>query len=345
MKFSKLLFIGSLGFLSLSSCSDSDDGATVDGGYEATADLYATSHNDGNVTKYDLITGKVTTFMTTSTDAEGIYYSADDDSFTQASRSAALNTSLETYLSVSDLAEASVNLESSFTSSNDLKSPRDLAVNGNIYVVSDNSDVDGLDVTKDGRFFIYTRSADKFTLRNVVTVDFKVWGIEFVGNDLYAVVDTTNKLAVFANFTASNTADASITATKTIAIEGIIRTHGLDFDGNTMVMTDIGDASSDVDGGIQVIADFATKFNATAEGGTLALAQQSRIAGAATLLGNPVNVVYDADADMVYVAELANGGGRVLAFQQVSTSGQANAAPFTNNQLKGVSSLYLHTAK
>ncbi len=343
MKISKLLFLGVLGSFTFASCSSDDDNNTdIDNGDTDTADLYATNHSDGNVTKYNLVTGEATTFVTGSSDAEGIYYSPEDDSFTQASRSAALNTSLDTYLDVNTLStDLSINIDAAFSSSADLESPRDLAVNGNTYVVSDNADVDGDDTTADGRFFIYTRTNGDFTLRNVVTVDFKVWGIEFVGNDLYAIVDTTNELAVFTNFTAINTTDAIISASKTIAVEGIVRTHGLDYDGGTMILTDIGAASSDNDGAFHIITDFDSKFDGVADGEMLAVSSQSRVEGAATFLGNPVNVVYDADSDTVFVAELANGGGRVLSFENASSaSGEVN--PAINNNLSGVSSLYFY---
>jgi len=59
-------------------------------------------------------------------------------------------------------------------------------------------------------------------------------------------------------------------------------------------------------------------------------------------LGNPVNVVYDAESDVVYVAELANGGGRVLSFNSVSENTGGNVAPVINNVLPGVSSLFLY---
>ena len=58
------------------------------------------------------------------------------------------------------------------------------------------------------------------TLRNTVSVDFNVWGIEFDDDRLYAVVDNTNMLASFDNFL-SNSGDGMVEATKMIALEGI----------------------------------------------------------------------------------------------------------------------------
>ena len=336
MNISKFLFAGALGFLTLTSCSDDDDdntGTVIVG----TADLYATSHADGNVTKYDLLRGGSTVYTTAATDAEGIYYSPDDDGFTIAARGAT-QTSLQSYFGISDFIEATVDLNVDITGPSALQSPRDLAVNGNIYVVSDNAN-------DDGRFFVFEKDGDSFELRNIVTVEFAVWGIEFVGDDLYAVVDSSSDLAVFTNFASSNMTDATVTASKRITVEGIVRTHGLDFDGDTMIMTDIAAASGgdfDTDGAFHVISDFESKFDAVENGGTLSVTNQIRYEGSATLLGNPVNVVYDADTDAVYVAELANGGGQVLAYGNVSTAGGGNVAPSSAASLAGVSSLYLY---
>jgi len=321
------------------SCSDDDNIGENPVETSGTAHLYATSHN-GTVTRYDINSSKKMTYKTSSEDAEGIYYDGGDDSFTIASRS---STSLESYLGIDGLETGlDVNIDIDLSSSSDLQSPRDIAVNGNIYVVADNADVDGDDTTADGRFFIYTKTSFGFQLRNVVTVDFKVWGIEFVGNDLYAVVDTTNKLAVFSNFSSAYMTDTEASATKTIEVEGIVRTHGLDYDEGTMVMTDIGDAASDSDGAFHVITNFDNKFNATMDGGMIAIDDQMRISGGNTKLGNPVNVAYDANYNAVFIAEVANGGGRVLAFTEARSS-SGNKSPKMNKSLAGASAVYFYT--
>ena len=338
MNTGKYLILGVLGALTFTSCSndDTDDKIPMN---EMSANLYATSHADGNVTQYDLTNNTMTTITTSASDAEGIYVSPEDDSFTIAARGAT-QTSVQAYVGISDLIRSAVNLTVSFSGPSILQNPRDIAVSGNFYVVADSENSGA------GRFFVFEKSNGSFTLSRTITTDFSVWGIEFVGNDLYAVVDMSNELAVFTNFLASNTANATVSASKRVAIEGIARTHGIAFDGGTMIMSDIAAASGDnaaTDGGFHVITDFMSKFNAVADGETLTADQQIRYAGAATLLGNPVNVEYDADSDTVYVAELANGGGRVLAFTAVSTAGGGNATPAVNNSLAGVSSLYFYS--
>ena len=156
------------------------------------------------------------------------------------------------------------------------------------------------------------------------------------------MVDKTNQLAVFANFTASNTADATVSATKRIAIEGIVRTHGLAYDNGTMILTDVGDAASDTDGGFHIISNFDTKFSGVSDGGVLTVAgNQTRVAGSSTSLGNPVAAEYDAASNTVFIAEAANGGGKVLAFSNADAGG--NLTPSVNNNLSKASSLYFYS--
>ena len=108
-------------------------------------------------------------------------------------------------------------------------------------MVSDNTDLDEDEVTPEGRIFVYTKNESGFTLRNVVTTKFKVWGLTFVGDDLYAAVDETNKIAVYRNFISTNNLNRIITADKIVGIQGLVRSHGLDFENGTMVLSDIGE--------------------------------------------------------------------------------------------------------
>jgi hypothetical protein len=335
MKTLKSIFLSAIVVFAFAACSSDDDGAPADPTPDGKAELYASNNSNGNITKYDVkdrdnVTSS--TFLTLSLDSEGIYYDAESDEVTQASRSL---FQLNTYAGIS-VATPGVLIEASFSSSADLQSPRDLAVNGNFYVVADNANAEG-------RFFVYTRTGDGFTLRNVITVNFEVWGITFVGNDLYAVVDNTSDLAVFTNFL-SNSTTTTLEASKRITIEGIVRTHGIAFDGGTMILTDIGAATgpgADTDGAIHVIANFQSKFDAVANGGTMAVAgNQIRIEGSNTFLGNPVAAEFDAESNTIFIAERANAGGRVLAFTNFEAGG--NITPSMNMMLSGASSLYFH---
>lgn len=319
------------------SCSDDDSNNNGDDG---TISLFASNNSDGNITVYDVtssqsITSK--TLITTSTAADGVYYNSSTESVFQASRS---GNNLEGFMDVDDLVSGSV-INVGVTGTSDMMSPREVAVNGNLFVVADNADVDGDTNTPDGRLYVYTMSNGSFSLRNVITTNFKLWGITFNGNDLYAVVDATNELAIFTNFL-SNTSTTTLSASKRIVIEGIVRTHGITYDAGSdfLVMTDIAEAlNGQDDGGFHVIENFTNKLNATSNGGTLALSSQTRVAGSSTLLGNPVDVAYDADSQTVYIAEAGNGGGRILAFNNIGAGG--NLTPFFNSALASASSVYL----
>lgn len=301
------------------------------------AKLYATTHG-GEVRQYDINTGQVTTFSLMSSDAEGVYF--EDDSFTVVSR---IPGRLETYNQIG-IYEAGnrIELEADILGSVHLQSPRDLAVSENYFVVSDNTDLDLDETTSEGRIFIYVKNENGFQLRNVVTTRFKVWGLDFIGQDLYAAVDETNKIAVFRNFLSTNAINGTITANKIIAFQGLVRSHGLDYENGTMVLSDIGEPESKTDGGLHIIENFDEKFNSAPNGGFIESDQQLRIAGNNTLLGNPVNIIYDNAYNVIFVAEAANNGGRVLAFNN-ATSVSGNISPDLQYQLPGVSSVFYYT--
>ena len=322
--FALVLFGAVLGF---TSCSDDDE--VVDGRFDRS-ELYATSNSSGDITIYDFSDSEeveVTTLNTGSSDNEGIQYNPSTNELYFNSRSDfGLYRIGDLEDQIDGLSGAALN---EVMGSADFDSPRALAISGNTIVVSDEGD---------DTLYVYDRTDTGVTLRNEFDVDFELWGVEFVGNDLYAVVDQTSDIAIFSNFL-SNSTNGDLEPTKRITIEGIVRTHGLAYsaDDNVMILTDIGDAGSASDGGLHVISDPLTKINAVADGGTLAVANnQVRIAGAATLLGNPVDVTYDDETETIFVAEKANGGGRILGFN-VAASG--NEAPIINNMLAGASSV------
>ena len=288
-------------------------------------ELYITSTADGNITKYSVTGDSTVTFTTPSTAAEGIFYDAGSDLLIQASRS---NLQLEAYSDISTYS-ADASLTTSFTSAAELESPRELAVNGNTYVVSDNGT---------NKFYVYSKSGTSFSLVNTVNIPFAVWGITFKGNDLYAVVDKSNDLAVFYDFE-NNAVDGNLAPSKRVSIEGIVRTHGITYDGtdDVLVMTDIGDAANATDdGGFHVINDFSSKFEALSDGEVLTLDMQIRVAGASTGLGNPIDVAYDSQENAIYISEVGNG--TVLGFSSFGDGG--NIAPSLTLNVAGASSIY-----
>ncbi len=289
------------------------------------AELYVTNNTDGNITKYDLTAGTSITLETASTAAEGIYYDPTADVVYQASRTA---LRIDAYSDVSTFME-NASAGESFSSSADLASPREMAVSGDYFVVSDNGS---------NTFFVYQKSGDSFSLANTFTLPFPLWGITFRGKDLYAVVDTTSDMVIFYDFF-SNTTDGPLTPSKRITVEGLIRTHGITYDSadDVLVLTDIGDAANATDdGAFLVVNDFAGKIDLLSDGDILTKSHQIRIEGSNTLMGNPIDVAYDSETNAVYISEIGNG--KVLGFTGFSAGG--NIAPSFQADLSMASSLY-----
>ncbi|MDP5061757.1 MAG: hypothetical protein NWP64_07550 [Maribacter sp.] len=309
--------------------SDETDGNKGDSSDARATRLYVTSTANGNVSVYNG-TGVLTKNITTGSDAtEGIYYNAMNDALIQASRSGMALEYYGSFAAVTDLA----NIVADFAGGAELASPREIAVFGNKVVVSSNTE---------NKFYVYEYNGSSFSLLNTFDAGFNTWGITFMGNTLLAVVDSTSDLAVYDNFLTAFSADGAITPTKRITVDGIVRTHGIDYSeaDDVLVMTDIGDAAdANTDGGFQVTQDFAGKLAALDNGGTLALSDQTRVAGSLTEMGNPIDVAYDHKTKTVFIAEIGNG--KVLAFSDaLNTNG--NVAPAISNDLMSAASLYLY---
>ncbi|MGV3459549.1 MAG: hypothetical protein ACO1N9_03740 [Flavobacterium sp.] len=332
--------LGALAGLAIftTSCSDDDnDNNTTP--QPQTVELYTSSNNSGKVSVTDVsgLDGEVHSFTVAEvTDADGIYYDHVSDQIIQASRTQnRLNIFGPVQSAIDNDATTLTFVDNS--SNADFSNPREIAVSGNtVYVAQDQSDANGLT----NKIVAYTRSGNTFTRIKSFTVDFKLWGIHADGNNLWAVVDNTGQIAKFENILSN--ADGAIFPTKRVTIEGLTRTHGITYAANTdtMILTDIGDALIDSDGGIIVIEDFTTVFGNTASGGTIVIGAQNRIYGTNTSLGNPVDVAYDSVSERIYVAERLNGGGRVLTFARPQSSSQ-NAAPIHSRLEPGVSAVYL----
>lgn len=325
--------------LLLISCTNEDDG----GGsgdpvpLPILATVYATSNTNKAIAVYDFTPNGIalSSVLTGSDDNEGIFYDGEADELTVVSRTQSV---INTFSNVENTGNNNT-LNLFLSSDSVLESPRDIAVLDNVYIVSDNADVDGDPNTDDGRFFVFLRDANGYTLRNIVTVNYAVWGIELIGNDLYTVVDKTSDVAVLKNFISTYTTDVTATPDKQITIEGITRTHGIAENGGFVVLTDIGDAANESDGGFNFINGFVAKFDATPNGETLAFAgNQVRVSGALTQLGNPVAVEYESTSQTVFIAERANDGGKVLFFNEFGAGG--NITPTLSSPFAGASSLY-----
>ena len=117
--------------------------------------------------------------------------------------------------------------------------------------------------------------------------------------------------------------------------------HGITYDlaSRTLIVSDVGDAGSDSDGALHVLDyDFEDRGQIGNPFGT-PIRARATYAGANTMLGNPVDIAGSNDG--VFVAEKANGGGKVLRFAGVlSASGVQNVAPAAvNSTVQGAESV------
>ncbi len=325
------LFCSAFGFVS---CSNDDNS----GGNQNTQrlELFTSSNTSGTITYTDLLATMpmARTFAVGSVDADGIYYYNDRDEVIIASRT---NNRLEAYGNFRNTISTpatSLTMTASSTTG-DFTNAREIAVDGSrVVVVQDQAEING-NVNK---LLVYQRTSSGFTLEKTFTIGFKLWGIAIENGNLYAVVDLTGDIAVFNSIFSKPT--GTLVADKRVSIEGLTRTHGIAYSNNVMVLTDVGLATSATDGGIVVIENFNTVFSSTASGGTIALSNQKRIYGPNSLLGNPVDVSYDKQANKIYIAERLNGGGQVLSFAY-PTAPQADATPLTARLEPGVTGIYL----
>lgn len=296
--------------------------------------LFTTSNTTGKVSVIDLNTNMSNSFTVASVDADGAYYFSDSDDFILASRT---NNRVESYGDVMGaVAMNSPELSLTAMSTSDFTNAREIAVSGDKVVVTQDQSAANNNTNK---LIVYQKTASGFTLLNSYTVNFKTWGIHLEGDTLYAVADLTGDLLSFENFFAN--ADGAILPTKRVTVEGLVRTHGITYSkrSNTMVLTDVGLAASDSDGGVIVLKGFTELFAATPNMGTIAMNKQIRIYGSNTSLGNPVDVAYDNFTKTIYVAERLNGGGKVLIFDLPNSN--VNAMPTGSRPEAGVSSVYL----
>lgn len=330
-----ILSISALAFL-LTSCSN-DEGTPMELMATSELKLVTTSNTTGKISYSNLLESPTVAKSLTvnGLDADGAYFNSETDEFMLASRT---NNTLQLYKglnsSVSNNTDALL-LQAS-TGNTDFNNPREIAVSGDKVIVTQDQNAANGNTNK---LIVYQKTSSGFTLLNSYTVNFKTWGIHIEGTTLYAVADSSSDLVVFENFFSN--ANGSILPTKRVTIEGLVRTHGITFSAadNRMILTDVGSATSATDGGIIVINDFSSKIAATANLGTITMANQVRIYGPNSTLGNPVDVAYDSVTDNIYIAERLNAGGTVLTFALPTTTN--DATPLNTRAEAGVSSVYL----
>jgi len=269
------------------------------------------------------------TFRNVAGDADGIHYDAAADVLYQLNRS---NGAINAYSNVNASLMAGMTPQLTASSTADSKNGREIAYSGGrIVVAQDANDANGMQ----NRFFVYNASPTSITLDKRYDVDFNLWGIHAAGETLFAIEDNSNRLAIFNNFFAPSS--GVITPNRIVSVEGLVRTHGITYvaDRDMMILTDVGAASSPTDGGFVVINNFV----AASADGMISNTEQLRVAGPMSLLGNPVDIAFDKANNMIYVAERANGGGRVLGFMMPTASGDAQ--PTYDELFAGASAIHL----
>ena len=327
------LLLLAIASFSLASCGDDDDVLGID--TEDSGTVFLSSNTSGMVGILDVDdedSPEIMTFMTEGSDADGIYYDNGQNNIFQVNRS---NNTLIEYDNVFNGLEDQADIDIDSESEAVLTNGRGLAYNNEFFVVADDADA-----TLNGgmnKLIAFDASEDETidTLGTYPTT-INLWGLRFIDDALYAVVDNSDSIAVFDDFL-GNTPGDTVVPTRFIQVEGITRTHGLVYNetDDVMILTDVGSADSDTDGAIVIIRDFATLNNPA----TVAAGSYNVISGDATMLGNPVDVAYDEDNDMIYVAERANGGGRMLAFPLMS---EGNVAPAMMKSFAGASSIFFY---
>ena len=320
--------------VTFTACEDDDDILGVDLNDDGT--LFISSNTSGLVSVVDTRDSdnfEVQTFAADGTDSDGIYFNERTGNLFQVNRS---GNTIVRYLDVLDDINDDESVDVDLRAAADgFAGGRGLAVSGNSqFVVAEDDNDDSDDDDKDAFVFYQLVNDNSIERIKSVKAPFNVWGIQTNGTDLYAVVDNTDSVAVYSTiFDVEN--DSTATPDRYIKIDGITRTHGLEYypDADLMLLTDIGDAGSSTnDGAIIVIRNFSTLT-----GGTIGAADYTRIAGNSTMLNNPVDVAYDEDGERIYVAERANE--MLLRFDLDAVG---DVAPTQAVSIPGISSLYLN---
>lgn len=196
------------------------------------------------------------------------------------------------------------------------------------------------DTGSPGGITVYSTTVGAADAAVVATTDDVIpWDIAYDedADRLFAAL-TNGTIAVFDNFLAApNAATASriITPSNPLSSTNL---HGIAFNSNGLVVTDVGAGSSavagfDTDGSIYVFTDMSP-FESGASS-TVAAARVIR--GPNSLLGNPVDIALD--GTVLRVAEKANGGGQVLFFNNIFTGGSGDFAPDKSVDVAAVESI------
>ncbi len=309
--------------------------------YQPTSEVFVSSHTTGKLIVYnisELDEPREKIYPVEYSDAEGLYYDRETDILFQLDRT---NNQLKGYTGFSTRVKGTpltADLSSAVTGTIPLENGREIAMSGNKIVVAANAEGT---TNLLNAFFVFILDGGSLQYSGVYLSTINLHGIHLEENTLYAVQKDTDTLAVFENIF-SKPLGNTINPDMSVRIEGITQAQGLTYHkpSDMMILTDIGSKSVNDDGAIQIITDFKAKLSAAGNKGTIAASQQSRISGFNTNLGNPVDVVYEENLNIIYVAENAHTGGRVIGF---AGSANGNAIPEFNQRLDAASALAVYS--
>jgi len=294
--------------------------------------VFVSSNTSGKVGVFNFAednTASVKTFDVNGADADGIYYNSSTDVLYQLNRT---NNTINAYSKVKENLALNISPVLTATSTSDFTNGREIAVSGNKLVVVQDADASNGSADK---FLVYDITPTSITLDKSYNVSRALWGIHLDGNTLYAVEDLSDRVLRFDNF--FDLAEGTITPDQVVAIESMVRTHGITYDreGDVMILTDVAAAASATDGAFTVIRNYNTK----ASDDVITTAEQIIVEGPLSLMGNPVDIAYDKPSNRIYIAERAKDGGRVLGFDMPTASG--DAVPVYNEVFAGASAIFL----
>lgn len=325
MKHQKLLLaISLLPFMLLSGCTKDKNEpmpqSTVSRLYVSNADTDAAVANTLIFDPADKSTlGEPYSFNSQLPDANGILFDPFSGTVFQVSRK---NKNVRTFTVKTDgtLANKNSFIDEGLTSARGMAFDR---TRNTLYIAS----------SADSAIYVYN---DALTLTGSVTAAKKLklngepWGIYLDNDRLFVVIDQ-GRAEVQLIEGASSLAAGTVGPTKKITVSGAIRLHGVRYSEtrDALILTDIGESTAagfNSDGAFYIIEGANVRFT---EQGTV-VSPGRTIKGAATGMGNPVDVVWDdrEDKNLIYISEKANRTILVFKF-----SDNGNVAPLITRSL------------
>lgn len=265
-------------------------------------------------------------------DNAGVFYDGIEDCLIQASRSereVRLYDNIKTTRNGATISPTSV-------SADGFLNARDIANNGNGQIIVSS---DAAQPGEANKFFIYDVTPAGLVFNKQFVTNNQNWGIDLNGADMYAVSNNTNRVAIFNNVFAQN--GQILNADNQVIIEGATNLKGLTYDreNDILILTDVRNQFNDSDGAIIIVDGFSAKLATVGSFGTITQNMYRKIEGANTTLGTPLDVQYNPQNRMIYVADRSTNAGSVLAFDIRNNT--AAAAPVSARLVQGVSSIYL----